>query len=73
MLQLFKTDRKALQNYIKSKKKNPFRSNSKTLGIVRSMDLKKVADMYNSDIQKPDKLSPARIESMHSPSNFKNA
>ena len=50
MLQLFKTDRKALQNYIKSKKKKPFRSNSKTLGIIRSMDLRKVADMYNSDI-----------------------
>ena len=37
------------------------------------MDLRKVADMYNSDIQLPEKLSPTRIESMHSPNNFKNA
>jgi len=36
-------------------------------GLNRSMDLRKVADMYNGDILKPDALSPARIESMHSP------
>ena len=32
-----------------------------------------MADMYNGDILKPDALSPARIESMHSPRyHYKN-
>jgi hypothetical protein len=34
------------------------------------MDLRKVANMYNGDILKPDGLSPARIEAMHSPINY---
>ena len=73
MLQLFKKDPKALQNYLKNKKKKHKRSHSKTVGFAKSMDLRKVADMYNGDLVKPDGLTPARIESMHSPKNVKGA